>query len=86
MFDVNPAYLLDLDSNELPESIQARLEFVRALRVARIQAFAARTLDDVTPETLNAIADFLNQDIQATDDGATASESSSTEDGLPKAP
>ena len=86
MFDVNPAYLLDLDSNELPESIQARLEFVRALRVARIQAFAARTLDDVTPETLNAIADFLNQDIQATDDRATASESSSTEGGLPKAP
>jgi len=84
MFDVNPSYLLDLDSDELPESIQARLEFVKALRAARVQAFAARTLGDVSPETLNAITEFLSRDIPAPDDGPTGLAPSSTEDGLPE--
>lgn len=83
MFDVDPAYLLDLDADELPESIRARLEFVKALRVARIQAFAARTLDDVTPETLSAIAEFLNRGMPTDKAGPTGSVSSSTEAGLP---
>lgn len=86
MFDVDPSYLLDLDSDELPESIQARLEFVKALRVARVQAFAARTLGDVAPETLNAITEFLRRDIAAIGDGVTGSGPSSTEGGLPKGP
>lgn len=86
MFDVAPSYLLELDSSELPENIQARLEFVKALRVARIQAFAARTLDDVTPETLNAIAEFLNHGIPAPDDRTTALGSSNDEDGPRKEP
>ncbi|WP_425864706.1 hypothetical protein [Arthrobacter sp. TWP1-1] len=76
MFDVDPSYLLDLDSDELPESIQARLGFVKALRAARVQAFAARTLGDVSPETLNAITEFLSRDIPKTDDGTTGLEPS----------
>ena len=86
LFDVDSSYLLDLDSSELPENIQARLEFVKALRVARIQAFAARTLDDVTPETLNAIAEFLNHGIPTPDDRTTALGSSNDEDGPRKEP
>lgn len=86
MFDVDPSYLLDLDSDELPASIQARLEFVKALRAARVQAFAARTLGDVSPETLNAITEFLSRDISRTEDGTTALGPSSNEDGLRREP
>ncbi len=86
MFDVDPSYLLDLDSVELPESIQARLEFVKALRAARVQAFAARTLGDVSPETLNAITEFLSSDILARTDGAKGSGPLNTAGGLPKEP
>lgn len=86
MFDVDPSYLLDLDSDELPESIQARLEFVKALRAARVQAFAARTLGDVSPETLKAITEFLRQDMTAAGDNTTDSGPSSTEDGLQREP
>lgn len=71
MFDVDPSYLLDMESETLPESIQAKLEFVKALRAARVQAFAARTLADVSPETLKSITEFLNQDIAAGTDGPT---------------
>ena len=62
MFGVDPTYLLDAESPELPESIQARLELVKSLRVARVRAFAARTLGDVAPETLRAISEYLNRD------------------------
>ncbi|MCU6479783.1 hypothetical protein [Arthrobacter sp. A2-55] len=81
MFDVDPSFLLDMDSDELPESIQARLDFVKALRASRVQAFAARTLADVSPDTLHAITEFLNRDIAAHADVPNAP--SSSEDGLP---
>ena len=86
IFDVDPSYLLDLDSEKLPESIQGRLEFVKALRAARVQAFAARTLGDVSPETLAAITEFLSRDMAAAGEGATSSDRSNTEDVLPEAP
>lgn len=82
IFEVDPSFLLDLSSEEIPETIQARLEFVKALRAARVQAFAARTLGDVSPETLNAITEFLSRDIPRIDASPTSSGPSNTEAGL----
>ncbi|WP_113719095.1 hypothetical protein [Arthrobacter dokdonensis] len=84
IFDVDQSFLLDMDSDELPESIQARLEFVKALRASRVQAFAARTLADVSPDTLQAITEFLNRDIAAHVAGVSAQ--SGSEGGLPEVP
>lgn len=86
LFDVDSSYLLDLGSDVLPRSIEARLEFVKALRVSRVQAFAARTLADVAPETLDAITDFLKHGMTATADGASESVQSNTEGGHPVGP
>ncbi|WP_424468077.1 hypothetical protein [Pseudoclavibacter helvolus] len=63
IFDVPASYLLS-DSGEVPERVNSQLEFVRSLRARRVKAFAARTLDGVSPETLKAITDFLNRDIK----------------------
>jgi DNA-binding Xre family transcriptional regulator len=84
MFDVDPSFLLDMESDQLPQSIEARLEFVRALRASRVQAFAARTLADVSPDTLKAITEFLNRDIAAHAAGVSAR--SDSEGGLPEGP
>lgn len=86
MFGVDPSYLLDMDSETIPESIQARLEFVRALRHARVQAFAARTLADVSPETLKVITEFLNRDMAEGVDGATGTGPSGNEGGRQEEP
>lgn len=86
MFGVDPSYLLDMDSETIPESIQARLEFVRALRHARVQAFAARTLADVSPETLKVITEFLNRDMAEGADGATGTGPSGNAGGRQEEP
>ena len=62
IFKVDPSYLIGGDA-ELPERIDSQLEFVKSLRAARVKSFAARTLGDVSPETLRAISEYLNKDI-----------------------
>jgi hypothetical protein len=62
IFNVDPNYLAG-DDAELPERIDSQLEFVKSLRAARVKSFAARTLGDVSPETLRAISEYLNKDI-----------------------
>ena len=62
IFNVDPSYLIG-DSADLPERIDSQLEFVKSLRAARVKTFAARTLGDVSPETLRAISEYLNKDI-----------------------
>jgi hypothetical protein len=62
IFNVDPSYLVG-DDAELPERIDSQLEFVKSLRAARVKSFAARTLGDVSPETLRAITEYLNKDI-----------------------
>ncbi|MCQ9163935.1 hypothetical protein [Arthrobacter sp. STN4] len=86
IFDVDPSFLIDMESGELPESIEARLDFVKALRAARVQAFAARTLADVSPDTLRAITEFLNRDIAASDGKVSLSGRSYTAGGPPEEP
>lgn len=57
-FDVDPTYLLDLDSDP-PAALIARLSFVQELRELRVQRFAARNLADVSPETLQLITEAI---------------------------
>jgi hypothetical protein len=62
IFKVDPSYLTG-DDAALPQRIDTQLEFVKSLRAARVKTFAARTLGDVSPETLQAISEYLNKDI-----------------------
>ena len=88
LFQVDPSYLLGSDGAEVPERIDAQLEFVKSLRAARVKTFAARTLGDVSPETLRAITEYLNQDIARHPSGesSAASGSEDSPDGPPVEP
>lgn len=83
IFGVDPSYLLDSDSGELPQRIDSQLEFVRSLRAARVKTFATRTLGDVSPETLRAITEYLNRDISRRPEGERAAASPQSEPSEP---
>lgn len=87
IFKVDPSYLLG-DHAELPERIDSQLEFVKSLRAARVKSFAARTLGDVSPETLRAISEYLNKDIgrHPEVEQAAASPPEDTQDGQREVP
>lgn len=87
MFNVDPSYLVG-DAAELPKRIDSQLEFVKSLRAARVKSFAARTLGDVSPETLRAISEYLNKDIGRHTDAAVAAANppEDTEGGPPAGP
>lgn len=57
-FDVDQNYLLNSDS-KTPQRIQYELEVLAAMRRAKVKDFATRTLAEVDNETLNAIAELL---------------------------
>ena len=59
-FRIPPEYLLHSDG-ELPDRVDAQLEFVKNLRVKRVVSFAARLLGDVSPETLRSITELLEE-------------------------
>jgi hypothetical protein len=61
-FRIPPAYLLGSD-DDLPERVDSQLAFVKKLRAQRVVSFAARTLGDVSPETLRHITELLEDDI-----------------------
>ena len=85
IFNVDPAYLLGSDDSSLPERIDSQLEFVKSLRAARVKTFAARTLGDVSPETLRAITEYLNKDITRRPEGERAEASPQLDaDGAPE--
>lgn len=88
IFKVDPSYLLPESDGELPERIDSQLEFVKSLRAARVKSFAARTLGDVSPETLRRISEYLNKDIDLHPGGEQAAVSApeDTEDGHQGAP
>ncbi|WP_241976366.1 hypothetical protein [Cryobacterium algoricola] len=60
-FRIPPAYLLGSD-DDLPERVDAQLAFVKKIRAQRVVTFAARTLGDVSPETLRTITQLLEDD------------------------
>jgi hypothetical protein len=67
-FGVEPGYLLGTaGQEEVPEKVAAQLELVRAMRAAKVQSFAARTLGDVSPAALKAITKFLNEEVVRSD-------------------
>ena len=80
IFNVDASYLLDGGTTDLPERIDSQLEFVKSLRAARVKSFAARTLGDVSPETLRAITEYLNKDISRHPEGEQAAASSRSDD------
>lgn len=88
IFRVDPSYLLPDGDGELPERIDSQLEFVKSVRAARVKSFAARTLGDVSPETLRRISEYLNKDIDLHPGGeqAAAIAPEDTEDGHQGAP
>lgn len=88
LFEVDPSYLLGSEGAEVPERIDAQLEFVKSLRAARVKTFAARTLGDVSPETLRAITEYLNEDIalHPAGESSAASGSEGSPDGQPEEP
>lgn len=86
VFGVAPAYLLGDEEFGLPEQIDSRLEFLKALRAAKVKSFAARALGEVSPETLRAITEFLNNDIKLHHAAADATDPEDNGDGQPLAP
>ena len=46
---------------DMPERMAAQLELIRAMRESKVRSFAARTLGDVSPQTLSAITKFLDE-------------------------
>lgn len=61
-FNVSPDYLMAVGDIEISEEAWEQLESVRSLREARVKLFVDQTLGDVSPETLEAITEYLNGD------------------------
>ena len=62
-FDVEPAFLAGRPEAEVPAKVSAQLDLVRAMRSARVKSYAARTLGDISPNALEAISRFLDEEI-----------------------
>ena len=58
-FNVNPEYLLREDG-PVPDRIQRELELLAAMRRAKVREFATRSLAEVDNDTLEAIAQLLD--------------------------
>lgn len=57
-FEVPHGYLRG--DEDTPDKITAQLDLVRAMRAAKVRSFAARTLGDLSPQTLDAITRVLD--------------------------
>ncbi|MGK0721808.1 hypothetical protein [Leucobacter sp. W1478] len=62
-FDVDVDFITG-DSDALtPEKVKAQIDLVRSMRAAKVKSYATRTLGDLSPETLRAISQFLDQEM-----------------------
>lgn len=52
-FGVDRRYLLD-DSSEVPQLVEAQLDLLRSMREARVKNFAARQLQELSPDSSQA--------------------------------
>lgn len=66
-FGVDRRYLLD-DSTELPELVDAQLKLLKSMREARVRNFAARQLQDLSPETLSRLRDVIDKHVRSEDE------------------
>lgn len=65
-FDVDAAFLAGEDDAPIPAKVSAQLDLVRSMRAAKVKAYAARTLGDISPKTLQAISRFLDEEMTHT--------------------
>ena len=65
-FGVSADFLLR--NGPMPDRLAAQLDLIRAMRLSKVRSFAARTLGDVSPRTLNAITQFLDEVVSENDD------------------
>jgi len=65
-FDVDAAFLLGEDGAATPAKVSAQLALVRSMRAAKVKAYAARTLGDISPNALQAISRFLDEEVADT--------------------
>ena len=65
-FDVDTAFLAGAEGAETPAKVAAQLDLVRSMRAARVKSYAARTLGDISPNALQAISKFLDEEIGQT--------------------
>lgn len=68
-FGVDRRYLLD-DSTEVPELVEAQLSLLKSMREARVRNFAARQLQDLSPDTLARLRDVIDEHVRSNDEGA----------------
>lgn len=61
-FDVDFAFLTGSSDVSTPKKVSAQLDLVRSMRAARVKSYATRTLGDLSPETLEAITKFLDEE------------------------
>lgn len=62
-FQVSPDYLLVVEDMAMPQVARDQRESVRSLRTAKVKSFIDQTLGDVSPETLDAIVEYLSDDL-----------------------
>ena len=85
-FNVDHEFLLSVEDLQAPELTAAQLESVKSLRAERAKSFAAKTLGDVSPETLEATIDHLDQDVALNPEDAIPLDERDTPDEHPGAP
>jgi len=62
-FAVDAAFLVGDSGAAMPAKIAAQLDLVRSMRAAKVKSYAARTLGDISPEALQAISRFLDEEM-----------------------
>lgn len=60
-FEVDVDFLTGDSDVSAPDKVNAQLDLVRAMRAARVKSYATRTLGDLSPKTLEAISQFLDE-------------------------
>ena len=65
-FDVDADFLMGRDGVPTPEKVSAQLDLVRSMRAAKVKSYAARTLGDISPRALQAITQFLDEEMTPT--------------------
>ncbi|MFJ5698756.1 hypothetical protein [Arthrobacter sp. NPDC093139] len=68
-FGVDRRYLLD-DSAEVPELVEAQLDLLKSMREARVKNFAARQLQELSPETLARLRDVIDKHARRDDENS----------------
>lgn len=63
-FDVDVDFLTGASDVSSSEKVNAQLNLVRSMRAAKVKSYAARTLGDLSPEALQAISEFLDEEVK----------------------